>query len=455
MTEPGALITGVIEGSPAWKSGIKTGDMLLTIGGRRVRDILDYLYLSSGTRFAIEIGRDTITRTVIIRKNDDEALGLRFDTELFDTMKLCRNRCPFCFVDQVPPGMRKTLTLKDDDYRLSFLNGNFISLTNMGGEDWDRIKAYGLSPLYISVHSTNPSLRRRIFGHKNAGDIMDILQAFRNWNIFIHAQVVLCPGINDGEELERTVTELSGLYPTVQSIAVVPVGVTRYMNPSSPVRPLTIAEMRTVIATSTTWRRTFKKRHHHHLLYLADEFFIKTGMPIPPLSYYGEFPQIENGIGMARKLLTDFHRRKGRMGTLPLPPSASISIITGKSAGPLLEEVTGPFSERGFPIRVHPVENRFWGAGVDVAGLLTGEDILSTLDRDGAGDYIIIPTLSLKDEYLCLDDLTIEDIEARTGSKVIPVDPTFGALKEALLQIEGFHGERGIKGNTGKKGNKV
>lgn len=428
-----AEITGITEGSCAACAGIREHDVLLRIDGREVHDIIDYLYLSSSDRLKVDIERDGRPLEFTIHKSEEEALGLGFESEIFDGLKVCRNKCPFCFVDQVPPAMRTTLALKDDDYRLSFLHGNFISLTNLQEQDLQKIREYRLSPLYISVHATNPLLRARIFGNKEAAHLMEALSKFHEWGITVHAQIVLCPGINDGAELERTIGDLARFYPSVASVAIVPVGVTKYLDGGSPVHAMNLSQMREILTMSAQWRKSFLSRYGDPLIYLSDEFFLKSGTEIPPGKYYGEFPQIENGVGISRKFITGYNRSKRHH---PLRVGHTISAVTGVISAPLIQFVAAEVNRAGgLSIRVHIVENTFWGSTVDVTGLLTGGDILRTLREQGAGDIVFIPSVCLKDDFLFLDDMTVKDLEGALHTKVLPVRPCYQDFRSSMMKI--------------------
>jgi putative radical SAM enzyme (TIGR03279 family) len=430
----GACITGVINGSPAHRVGVRAGDLLFSINGEEINDIIDYLYHSSESRLRLEMERDGEPMRAVIKKGAEEILGLRFEGELFDGIRICRNSCHFCFVDQVPAGMRDTLKIKDDDYRLSFLSGNFISLTNLTGEDWRKIDRYRLSPLYISVHATNPELRARIFRHRDATLIEEQLRKLAESNITVHTQIVLCPGINDGEELERSVRELSLHYPSVASIAIVPVGVTRYLPDGSPIRAVTRDEMKAVIRRISAWQREFRKRLGTPYVYGSDEFYLKTGTPLPRHGDYSDYPQIENGVGLMRKFVTEYMRSR-RFLPRSVPSPRKVSVVTSALASPVISSIIDDFNRIGnVEVKLHTVRNSFWGEShVDVGGLLTGRDILMALKREKAHRQVLIPSVCLRDDALFLDDLTLDDISSGTGGEAIPVPVSFRELRNAIL----------------------
>jgi len=434
----GACIIGVIKGSPAHRAGIATGDLLFSINGRRIQDIIDYLYHSSEPRMRLEMERNGEPMRAIIKKDPDEILGLRFDGELFDGIRICQNRCDFCFVDQVPPGMRDTLRIKDDDYRLSFLSGNFISLTNLTEEDWHKIDRYRLSPLYVSVHATNPELRSRIFRQKKAALLEEHLKKLALSNITVHTQIVLCPGINDGPELERSIRELSLHHPTVASVAIVPVGVTRYLPADSPIRALTLKEMSAVIRSISSWQREFRKKLGTPFVYGSDEFYLKTGSPLPRHGDYGEYPQIENGVGLMRKFLTEYMRSR-RFLPERLSSPRKVSVVTSSLAAPVIASIIEDFNKiENVEVKLHTVKNNFWGAShVDVGGLLTGRDILTTLKEEGAHRQVLIPSVCLRDDTLFLDDLTLDDISNGIKGEAFSVPVSFRELRNFILNGKG------------------
>ncbi len=430
----GAIVIGVIKGSPAHRAGIAAGDLLFSINGEKIRDIIDYLYHSSEPRLRMEMERHGEPMRAIIDKDPDEILGLRFDGELFDGIRVCRNRCGFCFVDQVPPGMRDTLRIKDDDYRLSFLSGNFISLTNVTDEDWEKIGRYRLSPLYVSVHATSRDLRARIFRNEKAAMLEEQLKNLALMNITVHTQIVLCPGINDGALLEQSVRELSLHYPSVASVAIVPVGVTKYLPADSAIRALTLAEMSTVMKGIRSWQREFRKRLGTPFVYGSDEFFLKTGSPLPRDGDYGEYPQIENGVGLMRKFLTEYTRsRRFLPGRISSP--RKVSVVTSSLAAPVLTSIIEDFNKiENVEVKLHAVKNNFWGAShVDVGGLLTGRDIMTTLKEEGAHRQVLIPSVCLRDDKLFLDDCTLDDISKGIEGEAFSVPVSFRELRNFIL----------------------
>lgn len=412
--EAPALITSVAPGSPAAAAGIAPGDRLVAIDGRPVRDYIDYRFLAAEERVEIEVLKpDGAPRAVIIEKHPDQDLGLDFASDLFDGMRICRNKCLFCFYDQLPKGLRRSLYVKDDDFRLSFLHGNFVTLTNLSRADFARICEQRLSPLYISVHATDIEVRRRILGNPRAANIVTLMRRFARCGIEMHAQIVLCPGVNDGEILEQTVRDLAGLHPAVLSIAIVPVGLTAHRGGLPELQPVDAAGAREVIARVRAWQPEFLAQLGSRLIYAADEMYLLAGEEFPPADEYEGFPQCDNGVGMARLFLeeleaTDFTRAAGLVVTL----------LTGVLARGLVEKLADRMREHGVSADVVAVENRLLGPSITVAGLMAGEDVAAALDGRPLGDVIALPSTTLRDcEFL--DSVKTEELSRRLGKRII------------------------------------
>lgn len=417
----GGVISSVRRGSPAEKAGLLPGDELLSVNGHRLRDVIDYRFYSAEEelQFVIRRGGEVFTRR--LRRGYGEDLGLDFQEVVFDGLRRCGNRCSFCFVDQLPPGMRSSLYIKDDDYRYSFLWGNFITLSNWSEEDWERVGEQGLSPLYVSVHATDLGLRRKIFGNPRLPDIREQLHRLSHLGIQVHAQVVVVPGLND-LHLERTVSDLVGFFPTVQSIGVVPVGLTRYHRAG--LRGVTPQEAKALVKQVSLWSGEFRGRYGRSLVYLADEFYLLAGLLPPSAEEYDDFPQLENGIGLVRRLL-DEGIKKGK----PLAAKGRKSLACGTLIAPLLEEMAKEFSLSlqdpvggallSTQIEVIPIENRFFGPTITVSGLLTGRDVIAALRGQDLGESLYLPR-SMFDARgeRTLDGMTVEDMEAALGVKV-------------------------------------
>ena len=423
-------IIKVEQNSLAEKYGILETDTIISVNSQPIRDITDWMVLTSVENLNLEILRGKKTLNFPIKKADYEPLGVVFDGIIFDKIKTCKNKCIFCFVDQEYDNARSTMKIKDDDFRLSFLQGNFISLTNLTQSDWEKIDKYKLSPLYVSVHATNPELRKDIFKNRFAEDITGQLKRLIEMGITIHTQIVLCPGLNDGKELDRTISELSLLYPDIGSIAVVPVGITRYHK--NGLRPFTKIEMLDVISQV----QKVQNKYEEPFIFLSDEFYIKTDTEIPPNKYYGEYPQIENGIGMMRLFLTDYNRFK-RFIPKSLSKKTEISIVTGELAGGYLKQIIKSFEKTwNLSIKLHIAKSVFWGGNVDVAGLLTGEDIEHSLKQKDHYNKVLIPSHCLREEKYFLDGKSINELEKSLNCEIKPVDPDFKSFKNAVLGKE-------------------
>ncbi|MGI9952867.1 DUF512 domain-containing protein [Moorellaceae bacterium AZ2] len=438
----GAKIVAVRPGSIAAQIGVEPGDLLVSVNGEEVQDIIAYRYLTADETLVVEIIKFHGERWVLeIEKDYGEDLGLEFAEATFDGLRRCNNKCIFCFVDQMPPGLRSSLYLKDDDYRFSFLHGNFITLTNLREEDWERIIRQRLSPLYISVHTTNPALRAGLLGNRKAGSILEQLGRLQKEGIEFHAQIVLCPGLNDGGELDRTLADLACFFPALGSIAVVPVGLTAYRAKLFPLRRYTSEEAKGVVRQVEKWQKEFRTRFGKGLVYAADEFYLLSGLPLPQASAYDGFPQEENGVGLTRIFMDEFYRElKSEAQNLPGRrwPGRRVVVATGELAVPVLEELITAAKARveGLEVRVVAIANSFFGPQVTVAGLLTGQDLLKGLGAATVdpAEIILLPDVMLKKEHpVFLDDWTVEDLQSRLGRQ-IQVVPTSGkALAQALL----------------------
>jgi putative radical SAM enzyme (TIGR03279 family) len=418
-------IAEVAPGSIAERRGLAPGDRLMSINGREVRDSIDYQFLASEERLSLKVRKpDGTVRSLRIVKEPDDTLGIQLHPF---TIRQCRNKCIFCFVDQMPPGCRRSLYVRDDDYRASFLYGNYITLSNLREDDWERIFTQRLSPLYVSVHTTEPGLRMSIMRGRNSADILAALNRLAAGGIRMHTQIVLCPGINDGPHLERTIHDLAALFPAVQSIAVVPVGKTDFRKGLYPLRTFSRREARSVIALVRSFADRFKRTHGTRLVFASDEFFIKGGLDVPALSAYEDLPQIENGVGMVAQFLRDAHRTR-----LPshLSPTR-LTMVTGASFGPILKKTMQKLDRtKGISVRIITAENTLFGASVTVAGLLAGRDILKAVKGKRLGDQLLIPAAAVKEgEGIFLDDMSIDDLETAVGIPVRPVSTFSDAVR--------------------------
>ncbi len=412
-----AIISHVTDGTIAQKAGLEKGDVLVSLNGMPVRDVIDYMYYSRESTVDLVIMRGKKTRSFKFKRKENVPLGIELKS--FRT-KTCRNKCVFCFVHQLPKGMRKSLYLKDDDYRMSFLFGNYITLSNLSAKDKNRIIEQRLSPVYVSVHSTNNTVRRKMLGNSRAPDIMKDLQEFVSNKIRMHVQVVLCPGLNDGEELASTLKDLQKFYPYVSSIAVVPVGITKQRKGG--IRPVEKNDAANAIETVKKIRLRCKRRHGDPVVHLADEMYLKAGLPCPPLKDYGDLPQIENGVGLVPVFL---HKAKKLRLPKKIGP-VKAAVVTGASFMPFLEEYAEKLSSiEGLSLDVFKVENKFFGHSVTVAGLLTGKDILKTVVGKTKADCLLVPNVMLKEgSDTFLDNVTLKDIGDSLGIQVKAIEAT-------------------------------
>lgn len=428
-------IVGVAAGSIAEEVGIAAGDVLQAIGGHPIMDLLDYQYYSQDQNISLEVKKpDGDDWLIEIEKDEGEDLGIIFEGVIFDRMKRCRNRCVFCFVDQLPAKMRKTLYVKDDDYRYSFLQGNFITLTNLKKADWEKLTTLHLSPLYVSVHCLNPALRAFMLNNPRAADIKLQLQRLYDAGIEVHTQVVLCPGLNDGEVLHETIEGLAAFYPSVQSVGIVPVGLTGHRENLVSLRPVSEKQAVELINLVDAYQKSFRSQFDSGFVYLADEFYIKTGCDIPPTAYYDDYQQIENGIGLARQLLDELDDLEGRLPAAVNP--GNYVLATGKAAAPVLNVVIERLRKvGGLKLELLTVSNHYFGGMVTVAGLVTGSDIINALGSTYRGRRVILPGVMLKDNSdLFLDNLTVGRIEEQSGAIIKVVE----SLTEAVEYMCGI-----------------
>ncbi|MGE5586562.1 MAG: DUF512 domain-containing protein [Bacillota bacterium] len=440
---PGAVISRVEPGSIADEAGIVPGDRLVSVNGHLVRDVLEYRFLCAEDEVSLVIEKPDGEELVVdVTKDYDEPVGVEFDDAIFDGVRPCRNRCIFCFVDQLPRGVRRTLRVRDDDFRLSFLTGSYITLTNLSEEDYDRLTSMRLSPVYVSVHSTDPATRGRLLGRKSPCDAMRGLARLVAAGIVVHTQVVLCPGLNDGVELERTVHDLSSIFPGVRSCAVVPVGLTRHRRGLPAVVPVTGEDAARAVDDIERWQQEFLPMLSSRFVFASDELYLRAGRTIPAREAYEDFPQIQNGVGLLRDYMDQLDEIRGT-----LPPEvkvpARLVVVTGEAAYPVIDATCRLLGRvRGLSCRALLVKNRFFGPRVSVAGLLTGQDIARTyLVAAGRGgcDAMMIPSVSLKaDEPRFLDDMTVRDLERTCGVAVDVACPTPASLVACALKRGGL-----------------
>jgi putative radical SAM enzyme (TIGR03279 family) len=421
----GTAIEHVAPDSPAGRAGIRAGDVLLSINGHKISDFIDYMFYRNEPELLLTLTRGG--KRFSARLDTEDAGGdLGLELAHFK-VKTCRNKCIFCFVSQLPKGMRKTLYLRDEDYRMSFLYGNYVTLTGLTAGERKRIVEQRLSPLYISVHATERAVRNTMLGNPKAPDIMKDLRHFADHKIRMHTQIVLCPGVNDREVLRKTIRDLYSLYPYVSSIAVVPVGLTGHGKKKP--APLKQKDAEKALDAIESFQRRFRKKHGDPVVYASDELYIRAGRPFPHLRNFGELPQIENGVGMvplfvsrSRRLKLDFEPTKRKFLT-----------FTGVSFHPFLKRLTDRLRKRGADITLVPVENTFFGPTVTVAGLLTGRDVIKSLSGIAAGhDLLLVPDVALKDGEVFLDDVTVKELEAALGVRTVVVESTPEGLLKGL-----------------------
>lgn len=441
-----AEILRVFPGSPAERANLQPGERILEINGVRPADLIDYLQAEASDRLHLVVARpEGDRREIRLEKAAEEPLGVVFTSAVFDRVRTCGNRCLFCFVDQMPPGFRKTLYIKDDDYRLSFLQGSYITLTNLKPADWERIRRLHLSPLYISIHATDPAVRRKLFRPPAAAEIMPSLKKLADWGISFHGQLVLCPGINDGEALIRTITDLGGLWPALGSLAVVPVGLTAYRQGLPELRGFTREEAREVLAVVAAFQEKFLAAYGTRLVFAADEFYLQAGEEFPPLAGYEDLWQLTNGVGLWALFKAEFLRSLAEFSAAcqerGSSPAGRRVVLTGLAAAKLWEELAGEVRKYfpGVALEIRPVPSAF-GPEVTVAGLVTGADIIRSLrEKEPApGAVILLPAVMLRrEEGDFLDGCSLRQVEAAVGRRLQVVETTGEAAVRALLGGEG------------------
>ena len=429
-------IISVAPHSPAAKKGLRANDLLLSLNGHPIRDVLDYQFYAQESKLRLEFrNAKGKTKTVTIRKGENEDLGLSFETYLMDQQQHCKNKCVFCFIDQLPPGMRETLYFKDDDARLSFLFGNYITLTNLTDEDVDRIIEMHISPVNVSVHTMNPDLRTRMMKNPKAGESLRLLKRIADAGIALNTQLVLCPGLNDGDELVFSLQELEKLYPALNSIAAVPVGLTKYREKLPHLEEYTPETAKRVIETIDTFGAHCKETYGSRLAYAADEFYLKAGLPLPDETYYEGYPQLENGVGLWKSLEIEFADAL-QSCDLPADTRFAAAMATGVASYPLLRSfkalLEGRFSQG--QVDVYAIENDFFGPSITVAGLVTGQDLISQLRGKDLHGRLLIPSVMLRAEGdVFLDDVAVEDVERELGVQLIVVSNDGRELLDAIV----------------------
>lgn len=406
-------ITHVQPGSIAQRLGLVAGDKLVSIAGEPIIDQIDYQALTAQERFDMMVeDAGGQTRTVHVRKEDWEPLGLTLDQTIVSKPRPCRNHCIFCFIDQMPPGMRKTLYVKDDDWRLSLMMGNYITMTNIDDHELDRIIRRKVSPLFVSVQCTDPDMRVKLLRNPNAAKIMDNLRLLKANGIRFHAQMVLCPGWNDGEILKKSLEDLETLRPAVQSIALVPIGLTKFRDGLPYIKPYNKQMAADLIESVKPYQERFLREIGTRLVFPADEFYCLSGLPLPTDEEYEDYPQIENGVGMLRMFETDLEYAAEDLPMEETPPRR-ICIATGTSVAPFLRELANKHAPRGTTVEVRPIVNKFFGESVTVAGLITGQDLVAQCQDVQADEILIVRSMIRAEGDLFLDNMSVDEVRAK------------------------------------------
>ncbi len=415
MGEISHQIAEVAENSIGARAGLRPGDIILEMNGAKIRDIFDYHYYSDDEVVDIKVqGPDGGTRICHVEKGIGQDLGITFENGLMDDYRSCHNQCIFCFIDQMPPGMRDTLYFKDDDTRLSFLQGNYVTLTNISEDDMSRIISYHLAPINISVHTTNPQLRCQMLHNRFAGDILDKIRMLSDAGIEMNAQIVLCKGINDGRELERTIGDLLEFYPFMQSLSVVPVGLTKYREGLYPLEPFAGDDAKEVLGIIRKWQDISREKNGVRFVQASDEWYLLAGESLPSAETYDGYLQLENGVGMLRLLMDEFDEALKKSRRRPFMRKREISLATGYLAAPFIEEMCGRLKEK-FPrvtTHVYAIRNDFFGEKITVSGLITGQDLIAQLKEKNLGERLLLPQNMLRcGEEVFLDDLTLTQLK--------------------------------------------
>ena len=422
-------ITHVYERSRADKRGVMAGDILTHINENEINDVLDYRFYLAEREVTLTLLRDGEEYRVTIKKGEYDDIGLDFETPLMDKKHSCKNGCVFCFIDQNPEGLRESLYFKDDDSRLSFIHGNYITLTNMTDKDIARIVKMRFSPINISIHTTNPELRVKMMKNKRSGEVLRYLDDFKNAGLKMCGQIVLCKGLNDGAELERSLSDLSEYFPEMTSVAVVPAGLTKFREKLYPLTDFTADEASAVIDTINRFGEENLKKHGSRIVFAADEFYLKSGRPIPGADYYEDYPQIENGVGMLRSFMDEFGL--GFEDILDInselekrPEPRSVSVVTGAASYDMILGMSEKIMQNcpKMKINVYKIVNNFYGESITVSGLLTGKDIYEQLKDKPLGEEVFVPSSAIRqgdDDFLC--GMKLSELEERLGVKTTPL----------------------------------
>lgn len=433
------IIRAVEEGSIAWELGIESGDRLLAINNEIIEDVFDYHYYTNDEELTVLIEKPNGEEWELeIEKDLEEDLGIEFEQGLMDEYRSCRNKCMFCFIDQMPEGMRETLYFKDDDSRLSFLQGNYVTLTNMSDHDIERIIRYHLEPINVSVHTTNPELRCEMLHNRFAGEALKKVQRLYEGGITMNGQIVLCKGINDGEELERSIRDMAKWLPNLQSVSVVPVGLTKFRKGLKQLESFTKEDAKEVLATIHRWQKKFFEEYGMHFIHAGDEWYILAEEELPEEGRYDGYLQLENGVGMLRLLMNEFE--EAYTGLEGDDRKRHISLATGKLAYPYLKEMLERLKQKytGLEAEIYAITNEFFGEKITVSGLITGQDLIAQLKGKELGDVLLLPVNMLRSgEDVFLDDITIPELEKALQVKTDIVKSSGQDFIEAVLRENG------------------
>ena len=436
VPETGVRVLAVDPKGLASRAGLRQGDRLLRVNGQDLRDLVDFHVQAGEEELAIDVDRGGHPCSVVLQRKWGRDLGLECEPPAPAEISTCANKCVFCFIHQLPKGLRKSLYVKDDDYRLSFLHGNYITLTDLPDSEIQRIVDLRLSPLYISVHATDPVLRHFLLGSPKTirGDLMERLRRLAVAGIRLHTQIVLCPGLNDGAHLERTVRELGELYPGVATVAVVPVGLTRHRDGLHPLRSITPAEAGATLDGIHAWQADFLARHGTRLVFAADELYLQARQPIPSAAAYEGFSVVEDGVGLVRRFEDDLRRLARRPGRPRWRGEQTVTVVTGELFGPILGRLLETVRIPDLRAEVVPVPNEFFGRAITVVGLLTGQDIASALSGRPLGHAVLIPRVALTEtKGVFLDDVAPEDLARHLGVPIVTVEASARGLVDGLL----------------------
>ena len=434
-------IAEVEKNSLAYRNSILPSDVLISINGNEISDVLDYRFYLSERKIVLEIEREGKRYNVSIKKGEYDDIGLVFETPLMDKKQTCKNGCIFCFIDQNPEGMRESLYFKDDDSRLSFIHGNYITLTNMTDKDVERILKMRFSPINISVHTTNPELRVKMMKNKRSGEVLKYLDDFKNSGISMCGQIVLCKGINDGEELLRSLNDLSRYFPEMSSVSIVPAGLTKFRDKLYPLTDFTESEASEVIDMIDAVGEKMVERYGSRMFFAADEFYLKAKRPIPNEDYYEGYPQIENGVGMLRSFMEEFSFAWEDISDMSdvLEERRSVSVATGVASYAMIKSLSEKLMSfiKKLEIKVYEIKNKFYGESITVSGLLTGKDIFEQLSDKELGEELFVPVNALRDgEDVFLCGMTVDELAKKLSVKVTPSENDGYEFVRSMLGVE-------------------